>query len=119
MTANQQSSLNDLIKKELLLCYSNFVHRVALLNGVNNVLTFQNVSENGMMTIQPRRSNVSNKELRSVRVRSCVRHAQHARSVVSKIRMEFVVELVSRTAAAGACRVAALNHKVLNHTMEF
>ena len=40
-------------------------------------------------------------------------------SVVTQVRVELVVEFVSRSAAAGSSRIAGLNHEIGDDAMEF
>ena len=47
-----------------------------------------------------------------------VGHREHAGLVVAQLGMELVGETVARTAGAGAGRIAALRHEVLDHPVE-
>ena len=47
-----------------------------------------------------------------------VRHGQQVRTVEGQSRHDFVIEVVARTAGAGAQRAAALDHEVLDDAME-
>ncbi len=58
----------------LLFSDENLFHDVALADGVHNVLTFNDFSENGVVTVEPRRGDVRDEKLRTVRVWAGVCH---------------------------------------------
>jgi hypothetical protein len=77
--------------------------------------------KNRMFTIQPRRRRQRNEKLTAVCIRPCICHTQYPSTRVSQSRMEFVFELFAvdgGTAAAGAGRVAALDHKGGDYAVE-
>ena len=85
-----------------------FRHLIALLNRVDDFLTFDHFAKDRVPVVEPRTGDVRNEELRTVRIRTGVRHRERAGAVVTKVGMEFVVELIARTAASGSSRIAAL-----------
>jgi len=81
-------------------------------------LTLQYAAEDGVCTIQVLSGNSGDKELTSVRVGPGVGHGKNARLVEFKCGMEFILERVTRTAAAVSIRVSTLDHKVRNDPVE-
>lgn len=74
-----------------------------------------------MLPIQPRRRGERNKKLRPIRIRSRVRHAQHACAGVLQTRVDLVFEFLpvdGGAAATSAGGVAALDHEVGDDAME-
>jgi len=71
-----------------------------------------------MLIVQPRRGGHGDKELAAVGVGPGIGHGKHARLGVLELRVKLVGEFVARTAAAGALRIAALDHEVGNHAMK-
>ena len=64
-----------------------------------------------------RRGDVGDEELAAVGVRAGVGHRQHA-ALVAHAVVGLVLELVARTAGAGALRAAALDHEIGDHAVE-
>lgn len=106
------------MKDSLDVNHYDFGHLVALFDGVYDVLTFDNLAENGMMTVQPRTRNVSDEELRTIGVRTGVRHRQCAGAVVAKVGMEFVFKRITRSSRSISSRIPALDHKIANNAVE-
>jgi len=114
---------------------------------LHNLHPFVDSAEHGMFVIQPRlkiERNICTKydfeicipkkmsdthrwcqcdeELTTVRIRSCVSHAQSIRSIVLQVRLEFIFELAAPyafTAGAGSGRIARLYHEALDNSMKY
>ena len=71
-----------------------------------------------MLAVEPGRGNVRDEKLRAVSVWAGVRHRKHAGHIVAQFWVKFIPEFVTRTAAAGAGRVAALGHKIRDNAVE-
>src|SRR5579862_6541258 len=97
------------------------VNLVALCNFIHDILSglILHLAENGVFAVQPIGGNMGDEELAAVGVGACIGHGKRAGLVFAGIIFYFVRKLISRTARAGAGRVAALNHEVGNDAMEF
>ena len=76
------------------------------------------LAEDGVAVVQPRGRVDGDEELGTVRARASVSHGQQVRAVELQLRMELVGELETRAASAGAGRVAALDHEVIDDAVE-
>ena len=76
------------------------------------------LAEDGVAVVEVGLGVERDEELRAVRVRPGVRHAQDPFVVVAQLVVELVVELVAGPAPAGAGRVAGLDHEVLDDSVE-
>src|SRR4051794_33196870 len=87
------------------------------LNRVDGLHPGRHLAEDRVLAVQPR-SGVGrdDEELRAVRVRPCVGHRQ--RAAHDAVLVELVRERVAGAARAGAGRVAALDHEVLDDAVE-
>ena len=77
--------------------------------------------ENRMLPIQPRRRRQRNEKLTPVRILPAVRHTQDARTGMLQSRIYLVFEFFAvdgSAAAAGAGRVAGLEHEVWDYAVE-
>jgi len=92
---------------------------VALGDGIDDVLAFGHFTENGVFAIEVWRRSVGDEELGTVGVRSGVRHGQHACFFVFEVWLALTLELVTGATHTCASRVAALDHKVRDHTVEY
>lgn len=114
-----------------LFCQSNTKRAVSLIAGhhdffdcvsfsdtINDRLPFDHLAENGVQTIEPGARNVSNKKLRTIGIRTRVRHRKNTGTVMFQGRMEFVFKLIAGTTGSVADRTAPLNHKVGDDTVE-
>ena len=106
------------VLNRLLLLDRDFFHHVALLNGVNDVLTADDLSENGMLVVQMGLRSVRDKELRPIGVGPGVRHGENASAVMPELGMKFIIELVAGISGPGAVRAAGLDHEVADNPME-
>src|SRR5690606_2324307 len=70
-------------------------NQITLHNGINHILTFYNIPKNSMLIIQPRRGNMGNEKLTSIRSRSRIGHRQYARRIMTQIVMELIIKLVA------------------------
>lgn len=111
----------------LSLDYSHLLHRSIVLVALDQSDAFHRLharvdaAENRVLSVQPLRWRQCYEELRTVRIRSGIRHRQDPGAGVLQIGVEFIGKRCSvngRSAAAGTGRVAALDHKVLDDTME-
>src|SRR5579863_10130710 len=76
------------------------------------------LAEDGVSTIQRGISNLGDKELRTVGVRSCIGIGQPPRLIECQIGADLVLEPVARIAPSVTLWIAALDHEIGNHTME-
>ena len=93
-------------------------HPVAGGDGVNEVDAFNDFAEHGVDAVQMRLWRQDDKKLAAVGVGAGVCHGQCAARVFEWITLGLAVELVSWPAAAGACRVAALNDEIGDHSVK-
>ena len=108
----QPSSLSGLFDDD-------FVHLVALGDGVDDVLAFEDLAEYAVLAVEPVGDDVGDKELAAVGVGPGVGHGQHARLVVLLGQgAGFIVKFVARVARARALRAAGLNHEVGDHAVK-
>src|SRR5215207_6933627 len=92
--------------------------RVALADGVHHVHPLDDLAEDGVPVVQPRRRHVGYEELRAAGVRAGVRHREDAGFVVPETGVELVRDTVPRTAGPRARRVAPLRHEALYDAVE-
>src|SRR3954452_23389010 len=85
---------------------------------LDNVVSFHNFTENAVLVIEVRSGGYRDEELAAVGVWSGVCHREQARFGMFQRGVEFVPELVTGAAAAGALRASTLNHEVGNHAMK-
>ena len=71
-----------------------------------------------VVVVQQRRGRHGDEELAAVGIGPGVGHREHARLGVLQLGVKLVGEFVSGTAAAGALRIAALDHEIRNHAMK-
>src|SRR5580698_9752849 len=97
------------------------VHPISrhLADLLHDVITLRHFAEDRMLACQPTRIGHSNEELRSVRVRSRIRHSQLAR-LLEAVRRAFrlIRKLVTRSPHAVALRITALDHEIRNYAMK-
>ena len=76
------------------------------------------LSKNRVPAIQMRHRNFGNEKLRSVSARPRVGIGQPPGLIKHQVPRCLILELIARITRAVACRIAALNHEVRDHTME-
>src|SRR5690606_36425486 len=76
------------------------------------------LAEHGVLVVEPRRLVESDEELRAAGIRTRIGHRQYARAVVSKLRVELVLDLVAGAARSSTLRAAALNHEAGDHAVK-
>src|SRR5204862_5048707 len=79
---------------------------------------FDDLAEDAVLAVEPRRRGQRDEELSAVGVRAAVRHREDAGFGVPQLRRELVGERVARAARALAERVAALDHEAGDHAMK-
>lgn len=92
-----------------------------LLDLVDNVHSLHHLAKHHVFAVQVRARHRGNKELRAVRVRTRIRHAQHSLfRVLQRERLVRKLLAVNRAAARSVelREIAALNHEVVNHAVE-
>src|SRR5918992_1303559 len=99
------------------------LHRAVLgaglgpLDRVDGLHARADLAEDGVLAVEPgSRVGRDDEELAAVRVRPAVGHRQ--RAAHDLVVVDLVLELIARTAGAGALRAAALDHEVLDHAVE-
>src|SRR5215469_18622437 len=85
---------------------------------VDHVGAADNLAEDRVPAVEPRRGCHRDEELGAIGARSGVRHGQQVRLVEAQIGVDLVGELIARAAGAGAERVAALDHEPGDHPVE-
>ena len=85
---------------------------VSGLDRIDHVLTFGDLAEHSVLSIQPRSRDVGDEELAAVGVWTGVGHREDPWGLMLEGTVDFVLELVARTSAARAGGISALNHKV-------
>lgn len=76
------------------------------------------LAKDGVVVVQVRGRRHGDKELGTVGAWAGISHGQQEWAIELQLRVEFILELVSRATAAGAGRVAALNHEVIDDAVE-
>lgn len=84
----------------------------------DDIVIFDDLAENRMMVLEPRRRDNSHKELGAARVRAGIGHSQDTGFAEIKARTKFIRDRLLRAAATRTRWVAALDHKIGNDTME-
>src|SRR5512133_3141810 len=86
-------------------------------DALDHVLTAGDLAEDRVLAVQPRALvSGDDEELRPVGVRSCVGHGKRAADDL--VIVDLVLELIARTARAGALGAAALDHEVGDDAVE-
>ena len=75
-------------------------------------------AKDGVQVVEVWGGDVSDEELRAVGVGAGVCHGEDAGAIVSEVGVEFVVEAIAGSAAAGAGRVTGLGHEVGDDAVE-
>jgi hypothetical protein len=112
-----QSSFDDLNLFQRLV----FRIRLHQAHPLHNFHAALHSAKDCMLPIQPRRRRKCNKELAPIRVRSTVCHTEHASASMLQGSFDLVFEFLAvdgAAAAAGASRVARLDHKIGDDAME-
>jgi len=76
------------------------------------------LAEDRVLAVEVRLRADGDEELRAVSARPRVGHGKQIRLVEGKIRMDFVSELVTRTAGASPEWATSLNHETVDHSMK-
>ena len=101
-----------------------FLNDISFGDAVHNFLSGDYRTENAVFAVQPRGGNVGDKELASVRIGTGVCHGEDSRTVVFEYELSFVipgkliVELITGTSVTFCRGITALNHKILNDSVE-
>ena len=104
---------------------------VALSYGVDHFLALDHLAEHGVHAVQVRSWLVRDEELRAVRAvalylltgvrvmlaRTGMRHGQRAR-IMFQVRPDLAVDIITGSASARTQRAAALDHEIIDHTVE-
>ena len=77
-----------------------------------------NLTKDGVVVVQVRGRRHGDEELGAVGAWAGIGHGQQEWAVKLQLRVELVLELVARATAAGAGRVAALDHEVIDDAVE-
>src|SRR5260370_42219548 len=85
---------------------------------LNHGVTLDHFAENAVLIIQMAGGRNGDEELAAVGVGAGVGHGKYSRFGVLQRGVELVGELVARTAAPGAFRVAALDHEVRKYAVK-
>ena len=91
---------------------------VALRDRVHHVLALGHFAEDRVLAIEPRTGHVRDEKLAAVRAGAGVGHRENAGLRVLERLVDLVGEIVAGAAAAGARRVAALDHEVRDHAVK-
>src|ERR687897_78930 len=87
------------------------------LDGVDGAHAGGHAPKDRVLAVEPGRGvGRDDEELAAVRVRAGIGHRKRAADDL--VLVDLVLELVARTAGPGAERAAALDHEVLDHTVE-
>jgi len=95
-----------------------FCHRITLPNCIDDVLSADHLAEDGVLAVEVWLRRVRDEELTAVGIRPCVGHRDYTGIVSQRVAFDFVLELVTGTAPAGACGVASLNHEVADYAVK-
>ena len=87
-------------------------------DGFDDIESFEDFSEHGVVVIEVRCWHFGDEELRTVGIGAGVCHGEDAGHVMSEFSVEFILELVARSADADAERAAALDHEIGDDTVE-
>ena len=87
-------------------------------DGIHHILTFHHFTKNGVFEIEPWGGHMRNKKLAAIGSRAGIGHAENTWTAVKELGVEFIDKPITRTAAAIALWIAALNHKVRDAAME-
>src|SRR5215470_12863709 len=83
-----------------------------------DVVAFGDFAEDAVFVVQPGCRGNGDEELAPIGIWARVGHGEKAGLRVFQLRMEFIGELITRTAASGAFRIAALNHEIGDDAVE-
>src|SRR5919198_1251859 len=87
--------------------------------GLDHLVAFGDLAEDGVLAGQPGRGSDRDEKLRPVRVRSGVRHGHKPGPVQCRSAgRELVLELVAGPTTAGSLWVTALDHEAVDHAVE-
>ena len=98
---------------------------VTLAHSVHHILvgSGEHLSENGVLAVEPLGGHMGDEELGTIGTlprpgAAGVSHSQQAGLGELQVGATLVIKLVAGATAAGALRVATLNHEICNHTVE-
>ena len=91
---------------------------ITFRNRKKDIHSFNYLSENRVMEIQPGCRNMCDEELGTVRIRTGICHGKDSRFIMLQFGNEFILELISRTAHTGTGRITALGHEIFDNTMK-
>src|SRR5438045_2418613 len=106
------------MRLRLLFCDGIGGQCAALFDSVSAVLPLMHFADHGVRAVEPVGHDVGDEELAPVGAGSGIGHGERADLVLVRVPLKFIFEAISGTAAAGAGRVATLNHEVINYTVE-
>jgi hypothetical protein len=91
---------------------------VALLDGIDDILALDHLSEDGVLGVQIAGFDVGDEKLAAIGAGSGICHGQRADCVNVGLALDLVVEAVAWAACTGTLRATALDHEVGDHAME-
>ncbi|CAD75263.1 conserved hypothetical protein [Rhodopirellula baltica SH 1] len=97
---------------------ANSLHRVALLDRINDVLAFDDFAKHAVSIVEVRLSFMSDEKLRPIGVGTGVGHRQNAGTIMLELGMELIFKLVTGSTTPAAFGATALDHEVGDHAVE-
>lgn len=96
-----------------------FLHDIALTNGVDNILPIKHLAEYGVFAVEVWLGRVGDEELAAVCVRAGICHGDDTGLMFEWVVPYLVFKFVPWPARASSQRIAALDHEVGDHAVEF
>src|SRR4029450_5529043 len=97
----------------------NLHNLVPLRDRLHHILTFGHFTEGGVLSIQPWSGHMRDEKLTPIGYWPAgICHREDSWLVMLEVRTGLTLERVSRSAATGASRIAALNHKIWYHPVK-
>lgn len=84
----------------------------------HHVHTIGHLTEYGMAVVQKRSGYGGDEKLRAIGSWARICHRKDTWGAVTKLRMEFISEFITRAATAGFGWIAALKHETLDHSVK-
>ena len=103
-----------------MFCDHNLLHDIALADLVDDVETFDDFAEYGVVTVEVGGvlAAVADEKLGATGVAAGVGHGQYAAVVILVIARQFAVDLIAGAAIADAIGAAALDHEIGDDTVK-